>query len=164
VTALAAPLPTAKIRDPVRTAKGERRAAASLGALRPLWFNIGTLCNLTCANCYIESPPRNDTLIYLTAAEVRGYLDEIARDALPVQEIGFTGGEPFLNSDMIPMLADTLGRDFRNLVIAGNCEENLSAAASPSSTAAPPRRAASSSPPPTTRPLRPRSRRPAATA
>ena len=39
-------------------------------ALETLWFNTGTLCNLTCRNCYIESSPRNDRLVYLTAAEV----------------------------------------------------------------------------------------------
>ena len=112
-----APSPAAKFRDPYVTAKGERRAVVPLGALRTLWFNTGTLCNLTCAHCYIESSPRNDALVYLTAAEVRGYLDEVARDALPVEEIGFTGGEPFLNREMIPMLADSLGRGFRTLVL-----------------------------------------------
>ena len=109
--------PTAKFRDPQVTAKGERRAAVALGALSTLWFNTGTLCNLTCANCYIESSPRNDALVYISAAEVREYLDEIARDALPVEEVGFTGGEPFMNPDMLAMLADTLQRGFQALVL-----------------------------------------------
>lgn len=107
----------AKFSDPRVTAKGERRAAVALSALQTLWFNTGTLCNLTCANCYIESSPRNDALVYLSAAEVREYLDEIARSALPVEEIGFTGGEPFMNPGMLDMLADTLGRGFRVLVL-----------------------------------------------
>ena len=112
-----APAPPAKFRDPRVTAKGERRAAVGLSALRTLWFNTGTLCNLTCANCYIESSPRNDALAYLSAAEVASYLDEIRRDAWPVEEIGFTGGEPFMNPGFLPMLADTLGRGFRALVL-----------------------------------------------
>jgi uncharacterized Fe-S cluster-containing radical SAM superfamily protein len=107
----------AKFRDPRITAKGERRAAVSLSALRTLWFNTGTLCNLTCANCYIESSPRNDALAYLSAAEAVAYLDEIRRDAWPVGEIGFTGGEPFMNPDFLPMLEDALGRGFRTLVL-----------------------------------------------
>ncbi len=52
-----------------------------LRALETLWFNTGTLCNLACANCYIESTPRNDALVYLSAAEVATFLDEVASAA-----------------------------------------------------------------------------------
>jgi len=83
-----------KFRDPDVTARGEMRAKVGLRGLETLWFNTGTLCNLTCLNCYIESSPRNDRLTYLTRAEVARYLDEIARDRLPTRLIGFTGGEP----------------------------------------------------------------------
>ena len=75
------PLDPKKFRDPDTTAKGERRAAVGLKSLDVLWINTGTLCNLTCGNCYIESSPTNDRLVYLTAAEVAAYLDEIARSA-----------------------------------------------------------------------------------
>src|SRR5450759_2936090 len=92
-----------KFRDPLFTAKGERRASVALQALETLWINTGTLCNLTCQNCYIESSPSNDSLAYMTAAEVAGYLDEIRRDGLPTRLIGFTGGEPFMNSDLLAM-------------------------------------------------------------
>ena len=110
-------LDPAKFRDPRVTAKGEARAAVALSGLRTLWINTGTLCNITCRNCYIESGPRNDALVYLTAAEVAGYLDEIARDRLPVEEIGFTGGEPFLNRALPAMLRDALRRGHRALVL-----------------------------------------------
>jgi MoaA/NifB/PqqE/SkfB family radical SAM enzyme len=110
-------LDAAKFRDPRRTARGEARASVALRALDTLWFNTGTLCNLTSRNCYIESSPRNDRLAYLTADEVRGYLDEIARDRLPTSVIGFTGGEPFMNRDIIFMLHDVLSRGFRALVL-----------------------------------------------
>jgi uncharacterized Fe-S cluster-containing radical SAM superfamily protein len=106
-----------KFRNPHVTAKGERRAAVALKALETLWFNTGTLCNLTCRNCYIESSPTNDRLVYLSAAEVREYLDEITRDGLPTREIGFTGGEPFMNRELPEMLDDCLGRGFRVLVL-----------------------------------------------
>ena len=106
-----------KFRDPRLTAKGEERATVRLTALRTLWVNTGTLCNITCRNCYIESSPRNDALAYLAAAELRPYLDEIARDGLPVEEIGFTGGEPFLNRDLPAMLAEVLARGHRALVL-----------------------------------------------
>ncbi|MDO9708407.1 radical SAM protein [Paracraurococcus lichenis] len=111
------PLDPLKFRDPLVTAKGETRATVALTGLRTLWVNTGTLCNITCRNCYIESSPRNDALAYLTAAELRGYLEEIARDALPVEEVGFTGGEPFLNRELPEMLRDVLSRGLRALVL-----------------------------------------------
>ncbi len=110
-------LDPAKFRDPLATAKGEKRAAVALAGLRTLWINTGTLCNITCRNCYIESGPRNDALVYITAAEVAGYLDEIARDRLPVEEVGFTGGEPFLNRELPSMLRDVMRRGHRALVL-----------------------------------------------
>src|SRR6478735_10410075 len=101
-----------KFSDPDWTATREKRATVALERLETLWINTGTLCNITCRNCYIESSPKNDALAYITAAELRGYLDEIARDALPVEEIGFTGGEPFLNRDLPTMLSESLSRGF----------------------------------------------------
>ena len=106
-----------KFRDPRRTAAGKPRAHVALGALKTLWFNTGTLCNLTCATCYIESSPTNDRLAYLTTDEVRVYLDEISERDLATEEIGFTGGEPFLNPDFVDMLELTLERGFRALVL-----------------------------------------------
>lgn len=106
-----------KFQDPWLTARGERRAVVALRALETLWFNTGTLCNITCTNCYIESSPRNDRLAYLGVGDVRSYLDEIVRDRLPTRLIGFTGGEPFLNRDLPAMLAEVLGRGFEALVL-----------------------------------------------
>jgi uncharacterized Fe-S cluster-containing radical SAM superfamily protein len=106
-------LDPAKFRDPRVTARGEPRAAVALGGLRTLWFNTGTLCNITCRSCYIESSPTNDALVYLTAAEVAGYLDEAEAAGEPLVEIGFTGGEPFMNRDLPAMLADVLARPAR---------------------------------------------------
>lgn len=106
-----------KFQDPAVTADGEPRAHVALRQLDTLWFCTGTLCNLACRNCYIESSPRNDSLVYISADEVADYLDEIERDGLGTQTVGFTGGEPFLNPDMIPILRDTLSRGFKALVL-----------------------------------------------
>ena len=112
------PLPgPVKFHDPFTTAKGETRATVALRGLETLWFNTGTLCNLTCAHCYIESSPRNGRLAWLSAGEVRDYLDEIARDALPTRLIGFTGGEPFMNRDLMAMLELVLSRGLDALVL-----------------------------------------------
>ena len=106
-----------KFRDPERTATGAPRAHVRLGRLDILWFNTGTLCNLTCADCYIESSPTNDRLAYLGLDEARDFLDEIAAASLPVREIGFTGGEPFMNPDLPAMIELSLARGFDVLVL-----------------------------------------------
>ncbi|MCC7426785.1 MAG: radical SAM protein [Alphaproteobacteria bacterium] len=107
----------AKFRDPAITARGEKRARVALKALATLWVNTGTLCNLSCQNCYIESSPKNDRLAYFRAGDLRAYLDEIAALGWPTTEIGFTGGEPFMSPDILPMLADALERGHRAIVL-----------------------------------------------
>jgi hypothetical protein len=106
-------LDPAKFRDPARTAKGEARARVRLERLRTLWFNTGTLCNIACASCYIESSPTNDRLAYLTPADLAPFLAEAPADA----EIGFTGGEPFLNPHMIALMRMALASGRRVLVL-----------------------------------------------
>lgn len=108
----------AKFDDPVMTATGEARATVALNALETLWFNTGTLCNITCANCYILSSPTNDALVYLTEDDVRPYLDEIHERDLPTREIGFTGGEPFMNPAMPALAEMALERGFEVLVLS----------------------------------------------
>ena len=106
-----------KFRDPWTTANGEQRASVALHRLDTLWFCTGTLCNLACENCYIESSPSNDSLVYISRAEHAQYLDEIEREQLGTQTIAYTGGEPFMNPDMIPMLEDALGRGYDVLML-----------------------------------------------
>jgi len=119
ITASVAPrrLHPDKFRDRLRTVSGEPRAQVALKSLDTLWFNTGTLCNLTCGHCYIESSPRNDRLVYLSVADVAQYLDEIAALRLGTGLIGFTGGEPFLNPHLAEILDLTLRRGFRVLVL-----------------------------------------------
>ncbi|MEM9724386.1 MAG: radical SAM protein [Pseudomonadota bacterium] len=104
------------------TAGGERRATVPLRTDRgvgatTLWFNTGTLCNIACVNCYIESSPRNDRLVYITAAEVADHLNQIAERDWPTDEIGFTGGEPFLNPEMLEITEEALRRGHRALIL-----------------------------------------------
>ena len=103
--------------DPDWTAKGEPRARVALKSLDTLWLATGTLCNLTCANCYIESSPTNDRLSYLTRADAQAFLAEIADNRLPTRLIGLTGGEPFMNPDIIGILSDVLGAGLEVLVL-----------------------------------------------
>jgi hypothetical protein len=106
-----------KFSNPDVTAKGEQRAQVALTGLTSLWINTGTLCNIACVNCYIESSPTNDRLAYITAAETAAYLDEIQLLGLPTTEIGFTGGEPFMNPEMLDMAGEALRRGFDVLIL-----------------------------------------------
>ncbi len=103
--------------DPFVTADGSRRASVDQTRLETLWFNTGSLCNIACVNCYIESSPTNDALAYLTLDDVARYLAEIADAGLPTREIGFTGGEPFMNPDILAMLDAALAAGHEVLVL-----------------------------------------------
>lgn len=106
-----------KFRLPNVTAKGEQRAAVDFAILETLWFNTGTLCNIACRNCYIDSGPRKDQLAYLSPQDVSTFLDEIDQGNLGTREIGFTGGEPFMNPGFFDILDDTLSRGHDVLVL-----------------------------------------------
>ena len=110
-------LATDKFVAPHVTRDGSERASVAFERLETLWVNTGTLCNLTCTNCYIESSPRNDRLAYISRTEVAAYLDEIEQLQLGTKVIGFTGGEPFLNPQLPQILEDVLSRGFQALVL-----------------------------------------------
>ena len=119
------PIDPLKFCDPYVTAKGETRAQVALTALETLWINTGTLCNITCANCYIESSPRNDALVYISPQEVAAYLNEAAALGEPLEQIGFTGGEPFMNPGLLDMLADTLARPGLSALVLTNAMQPM---------------------------------------
>lgn len=80
----------------------------ALGHLDELWFQVGgTLCNLECRHCFISCSPHNHSFGFLDLRAVRRALEESV--ALGVKEYYFTGGEPFLNRDMVCILEYTLG-------------------------------------------------------
>ncbi|MBT8417055.1 MAG: radical SAM protein [Silicimonas sp.] len=106
-----------KFEDPHLTATGETRAEVRLTHPETLWFNTGTLCNIECVNCYIESSPKNDRLVYITADEVTAYLDQLDARNWNVREIGFTGGEPFMNPEIVGMTRRSLARGYDVLIL-----------------------------------------------
>ena len=106
-----------KFTNPLLTAKGEERAEVALSHPETLWFNTGTLCNIECESCYIFSSPKNDSLVYLTAGEVQSYLDQLSARKWPVREIGFTGGEPFMNPEMIQLAEAALEAGYEALIL-----------------------------------------------
>ena len=79
----------------------------SLTHLEHLWFQVaGTRCNLSCHHCFISCHPANHSFGFLSRAQVQQQLKDSV--AIGVKEYYFTGGEPFLNPDMVPILIDTL--------------------------------------------------------
>jgi len=109
-----------KFQDPHVTAKGEARAKVALTHPETLWFNTGTLCNIACANCYIESSPTNDALEYMTPDEICGYLDQLENRNWNVREIGFTGGEPFMNPAFLEKVERSLERGYEVLILTNS--------------------------------------------
>lgn len=106
-----------KFLDPKVTADGATRARVALTRPETLWFNTGTLCNITCVGCYIESSPTNDRLAYISAGEVAEYMAQAQARGWGLREIGFTGGEPFMNPEILAMLRDALTAGYEVLVL-----------------------------------------------
>ncbi|MFQ5639642.1 MAG: radical SAM protein [bacterium] len=80
---------------------------APLHSLDTLWFQAGgTICNLWCTHCFISCSPENHTFGFMERATVQRYLEESKE--IGVKEYYFTGGEPFMNRDMLGILEDTL--------------------------------------------------------
>src|SRR3972149_2810172 len=78
-----------------------------LTSLDELWFQVsGTLCNLECTHCFISCSPHNDKFGYLSLETVERMLGESV--AWGVKEYYFTGGEPVLNREIVPILERTL--------------------------------------------------------
>jgi len=76
-------------------------------ALDTVWFQVaGTLCNLACGHCFISCNPANHAHEIMSRAEVRPHLAEA--ETLGVNDFYYTGGEPFLNRELMEILEDTL--------------------------------------------------------
>jgi len=78
-----------------------------LQALDQLWFQVsGTVCNLHCSHCFISCSPENHSFWFLSRAQVRQALEDSV--TLGVKEYYFTGGEPFMNQEILGILEDAL--------------------------------------------------------
>jgi sulfatase maturation enzyme AslB (radical SAM superfamily) len=71
-------------------------------ALRELWFHTGTACNLACPFCLEGSKPGDGRLGRITLADAKPFIDEAV--ALGVEQLSFTGGEPFIVRDFVDIL------------------------------------------------------------
>ena len=102
-------LPQAPTTTPIREVRVEEAdvSTVQLRALDQLWFQVaGTVCNLRCSHCFISCSPENHSFWFMTRDEVKSALDASVR--LGVKEYYFTGGEPFMNRDILGILGDAL--------------------------------------------------------
>ena len=83
-----------------------------------LWFFTGTRCNLTCTHCYVESSPENNSIPYLTYETFEKRLTEAVNKNFNKIDIYFTGGEPFINPDILKMIDQSL--NYGNTTILTN--------------------------------------------
>ena len=85
--------------------KGERRGYVDpllrdgSPVLEDLWVMQGSLCDLKCKHCYTASSPLNNTLEQIGFDEMRAHFDDARR--FGVRKIYFTGGEVFVNHDVL---------------------------------------------------------------
>ena len=76
-------------------------------SLDTVWFQVaGTICNLRCTHCFIACSPDNHSHGMMTLEEIRPRLEEAVR--LGARDYYFTGGEPFMNREIFPILKTTL--------------------------------------------------------
>ena len=89
------------------TTHSQNTPQIELRSLDELWFQVaGTVCNLTCHHCFISCSPQNNSFEFLTFEQVETALLESVEHG--VREYYFTGGEPFLNKELVRMLKRTL--------------------------------------------------------
>lgn len=84
------------------TPSGKPRGFIRSHALDELWLHTGTACNLACPFCLEGSKPGDSRLQLMRFDDARPYIDEAL--TLGVKQFSFTGGEPFVNKDMVRIL------------------------------------------------------------
>jgi MoaA/NifB/PqqE/SkfB family radical SAM enzyme len=91
-----------KREDWLMTPEGDARGYIQPQLLRELWFHTGTTCNLSCPFCLEGSKPGDNRLQQISFADAKDFIDEALN--LGVEQLSFTGGEPFVIKDMIKIL------------------------------------------------------------
>jgi AdoMet-dependent heme synthase len=95
------------MRSPLPILERPAPPAVPFRRLTTLWVQItGTWCNLECAHCINASGPDDPWLKPLDGETIRAALRDAAR--LGVKDVYFTGGEPFLHREILPLLGFAL--------------------------------------------------------
>jgi len=86
----------------LKTSTGDSRGYIEPSAIKELWFHTGTACNLRCPDCFEHSKPGDQRLGMLSFDDVKPFIDEAVE--LGIEQFSFTGGEPFVIQDILPIL------------------------------------------------------------
>jgi len=84
------------------TPDGKPRGFIRSHVLEELWFHTGTACNLACPFCLEGSKPGDDRLQLMRFDDAMPFIEEAL--SLGVKQFSFTGGEPFINKDLVHIL------------------------------------------------------------
>lgn len=103
------------------TADDKPRGFIRAHALEELWFHTGTACNLSCPFCLEGSKPGDGRLQLMRFDDAKPYIDESL--TLGIKQFSFTGGEPFVNKDLIHILDYAL--QHRPCMVLTNATEPL---------------------------------------
>ncbi len=104
-----------------RTSEGESRGFIQAHGLEEVWFHTGTACNLACPFCLEGSKPGDNRLQLARFDDVKPFIDEAV--SLGVRQFSFTGGEPFVNKDIVRILDYAL--QHRSCLVLTNATEPL---------------------------------------
>ena len=92
---------------PPRPTQSDDAPVVHLEALDQLWFQVaGTVCNLRCTHCFISCGPDNHSAWFMERSDIEAALRTSVE--LGVKEYYYTGGEPFMHREIVPILARTL--------------------------------------------------------
>lgn len=77
--------------------------------LDTLWVQVtGTVCNIACKHCFISCGPKVTTHDLMSLEAVTTALDDAVEQG--VRAVWFTGGEPFVHPDILPIIDAALQR------------------------------------------------------
>ncbi len=86
----------------LHTSNGDPRGCIDPRGIREVWFHTGTACNLCCPDCFEHSAPGDRRLDMVGFEDVKPFIDEAVE--LGVEQLSFTGGEPFVVKDVMRIL------------------------------------------------------------
>jgi uncharacterized radical SAM superfamily Fe-S cluster-containing enzyme len=79
-------------------------------------IEVNSACNMACPLCFAEAGAGFN----LTLAEVEGILDHFVATEGHPEVVQFSGGEPTIHPDIVPMLRAAKQRDIRNVMLNTN--------------------------------------------
>ena len=77
-----------------------------LQRFRELWIHTGSTCNLSCPFCHEVSSPGDQRIPAPPMAQVLPWLEQAA--AAGVERFAFTGGEPLIHREIVPIVQAAL--------------------------------------------------------